>query len=150
MDMPAYLAYLTERLRSAGGHLAIEQVATLDPTTHGVPVIVNCTGIGAHALVPDPGVYPVRGHHVVTTNPGLTDFLEADTGDSTDLIAIYPHREHVILGGTTERAVWNRRAEPDTAERILARCIAVEPRLAEAEVLDHRIGLRPHSTPHPP
>ncbi|MGH3754639.1 MAG: hypothetical protein ACRDRP_18465 [Pseudonocardiaceae bacterium] len=38
-----------------------------------------------------------RGHQVIVTNPGLTDFIEVDTGDSADLIAIYPHPGHVVL-----------------------------------------------------
>jgi D-amino-acid oxidase len=143
VDMPIYLAYLTRRLHRAGGHLTIETVTTLDPGTHNVATIVNCTGAGARDLVPDPEVYPVRGHHVVTTNPGLTDFLEADTGDSSDFIAIYPHREHVLLGGTAEKDTWQRDHDPATARRILSRCCAIEKRLAEAEILGHRIGLRP-------
>lgn len=94
-------------------------------------------------LVPDPTVYPVRGYHVVTTNPGLTDFLEADTGDSPDLIAIYPHRSHVLVGGTAERDVWDRQPSHEVADQIVSRSVSVEPRLAAAVILGHRIGLRP-------
>jgi D-amino-acid oxidase len=35
------------------------------------------------------------------------------------------------------------RAGPDIATGILRRCVALEQRLAEAAVLEHRVGLRP-------
>ncbi len=50
----------------------------------------------------------------MATNPGITDFIEADTGDCPDLIAIYPHPGHVVLGGTAEPGKWDRDPEPHT------------------------------------
>ncbi|HEX9336442.1 MAG TPA: FAD-dependent oxidoreductase, partial [Pseudonocardiaceae bacterium] len=38
---------------------------------------------------------------------------------------------------------WNRAADPATAQAIIERCAAVEPRLADADVLAHLVGLRP-------
>ncbi|MGH3838506.1 MAG: FAD-dependent oxidoreductase [Pseudonocardiaceae bacterium] len=143
VDMPTYLTYLTHRLTAAGGRIQIEPVASLDDVAHSSPLIVNCAGLGAHALVPDNQVHPVRGHHVIVTNPGLTDFAEADTGDSHDLIAIYPHLGHVVLGGTAEPGKWDRDPDPATGQAILERCTRLEPRLADAQVIDHLIGLRP-------
>ncbi len=147
VDMRTYLAYLTDRLTAAGGAIQIKPVASLDDVAHNWPLIVNCAGLGAHALVPDHQVHPVRGHHVVVTNPGLTDFIEVDTGDSPDLIAIYPHPGHVVLGGTAEPNRWDRNPDPATGHAILQRCTRLEPRLADAQVIDHLVGLRP-TRPH--
>lgn len=147
VDMPTYLTYLSDRLIAAGAAIQIEPVASLDDVARNSPLIVNCTGLGARTLVPDDQVHPIRGHHVIVTNPGLTDFLEADTGDSPDLIAIYPHPGHVVLGGTVEPGRWDRDPDPATGRAILDRCIRLEPRLADAQVLDHLVGLRP-TRPH--
>lgn len=144
VDMPLHLDYLLTRLRAAGGTLTIRRLTSLgqasaDPRA----VIVNCSGIGARQLVPDVEVFPIRGYHVVATNPGLREFLEADTGDPVGLLAIYPHRDHVILGGTAEREVWDRERDDAIAAAIIERCARLEPRLAEASIIEHRVGLRP-------
>jgi D-amino-acid oxidase len=86
---------------------------------------------------------PIRGYHVVVTNPGLTEFVEADTDDPVYLLAIYPHRDHVVLGGTAEPDVWSREPDDAIAAAIVGRCANLEPRLAEVEIIEHRIGLRP-------
>lgn len=143
LDMPIYLAYLTHRLTAAGGAIQIEPVASLDDVTPSSSLIVNCTGLGARTLVPDNQIHPVRGHHVVVTNPGLTDFIEADTGDSTDLIAIYPHPGRVVLGGTAEPGKWDRDPDAATGQAIFERCTRLEPRLAEAKIINQLVGLRP-------
>ncbi|HZX08045.1 FAD-dependent oxidoreductase [Kribbella sp.] len=144
VDMPVHLDYLLARLQAAGGTLTIRQLTSLDQAgADSHTAIVNCSGIGARQLVPDMDLLPVRGYHVVAENPGLTEFVEADTGDSSDLLAIYPHGDHVILGGTAEPEVWNRDPDAAIAAAIIDRCITLEPRLARATILEHRIGLRP-------
>jgi D-amino-acid oxidase len=99
--------------------------------------------VGARTLVPDPSVTPVRGQVVVVSNPGLTEFFVGNGVDADDLTYLFPHRDIVVLGGTQEHGNWSRVPDPVTAERILAACTAVEPRLADATVLVHRVGLRP-------
>jgi len=141
VDMPAYLAYLERRFRAAGGEIEVAPVESFADAAADAPVVVNCAGMAARQLVPDPELVPVRGQVVVVANPGITEFF-ADT-DAADLIYILPHPDRVILGGVAERGVWSLEPDPDTARRILARCTAVEPRLAGAEVLAHRVGLRP-------
>jgi D-amino-acid oxidase len=143
VDMPVHLAYLTERLRLAGAAIEISAVHKLDEAMTLAPVVVNCTGLGARSLVGDQDLYPVRGQHVVVTNPGVCEFLEVDTGDSADLIAIYPHADHLILGGTAELGSSNREPDLAIADAILQRCAAIEPLLQHAELLGHRAGLRP-------
>lgn len=143
IDMPIYLEYLAQRLRLAGGTLALNTISRIADVVDEAPIIVCCAGIGARTLASDNSLYPVRGQHLVVTNPGLTEFLEADTGNSSEIVAIYPHQKHAILAGTAEPNVWSRQPNPATAARILQRCSAIEPRLVDAKILGHRIGLRP-------
>jgi D-amino-acid oxidase len=144
--MPAYLRYLLERLRGAGGQLLGERsFATLAEAAQSstAPVTVNCPGAGAHALVPDPSVIPVRGQVVVTENPGLSEFFVGQGAEPGDITYLFPHGDTVVVGGTEEHGNWSRVPDPATAERILAAATAAAPRLAGAAVLGHRVGLRP-------
>lgn len=143
VDMPRHLDYLVERLSAAGGAIQTSRVDSLDEAAELAPIVVNCAGVGARVLAADRRLYPIRGQHVLVSNPGLADFLEVDTGDSSDLTAIYPHENHVILGGTAEPHIWNREPDQATTQRIVDRCTSVEPRLRNAQLLDVRVGLRP-------
>ena len=144
--MPVHLDYLLDMLLRQGGQLHLGQplrslADALDRSA--APVIVNCAGLGARELVPDPALNPVRGQIVVAANPGLTEFFVGEGAGPDEVSYIFPHDATVVLGGTHEPGAASLRPDPDAAERILARCAAVEPRLAGAPVLAHRVGLRP-------
>jgi len=49
----------------------------------------------------------------------------------------------VVLGGTEQPDDWNLDPDPAVTRRILADCTAVDPRLAGAEIVAQRVGLRP-------
>jgi D-amino-acid oxidase len=138
VDMPCHLAYLEARFRDAGGRL--EQATVHD--AGAAPVVVNCTGLGARELVPDPAVVPIRGQHVVVTNPGLTEFFVEET-DAASWVSFFPHGDRVVLGGVAVRDSWDLAPDPRTAAAIVARCAEVEPRLGDAEITAHLVGLRP-------
>jgi D-amino-acid oxidase len=145
--MPGYLAYLGERYDRAGGSTPFPaNIRTLGEASVLAPsarVIVNCTGCGARDLVPDPEVTPVRGQVVVVSNPGISDFFVGTAADPSDLTYLFPHGDIVVLGGTEQPGNWSREPDPLTAERIVAACTVVRPELADATVLEHRVGLRP-------
>ncbi len=143
VEMPVYLGYLLGRFTAAGGTIEAGVVGSLADAARAAPAVVNCTGVGARDLVPDPQVTPVRGQIVVVPNPGLAEFFVDDGGPPPDLLYFFPHRTVVVLGGTSERGSADLRPDPRTAARILDRCGAVEPRLRGAEVIAHRVGVRP-------
>jgi D-amino-acid oxidase len=145
--MPGYLDYLAERYGRAGGTTPfpakIDSLGDARVLAPSARVIVNCTGCGARDLVPDRDVTPVRGQVVVTSNPGLTEFFVGTGADPGDLTYLFPHGDEIVLGGTEEPGNWSREPDPATAERIIAACVAVQPELGDATVLEHRVGLRP-------
>jgi D-amino-acid oxidase len=145
ISMPVYLDYLLGRFRQAGGELRIGAVASLAEAAASTAarVIVNCTGTGAHDLVPDPAVTPYRGQVVVAENPGLTEFFIGQPDGEHDLVYVFPHADRVVLGGTEVAGDWSAEPDPGTATRILRDCAAVDPRLATARVSEHRVGFRP-------
>lgn len=141
ITMPRYMDYLLARYSAAGGVVTAGTVASL--ASLDAPVVVNCTGTGARSLVPDPLVVPVRGQVVVVRNPGIDEFYIDHTLHGTHYTYLFPHGDVVLLGGTAEEGAWDLAARPDVAERILGDCSALYPRLRGAEIVAHRVGLRP-------
>jgi D-amino-acid oxidase len=140
IDMPVHLAWLRERFARAGG--TVEQRHVTDLAEVPAPVVVNCTGLGARELVPDPGMWPVRGQLVVVENPGVTTWLTS--GESGNKATYYfPQPGGLILGGTTVDGDWSLTPDPAVAQAIVRRCAALRPEIAGARIIDHRVGLRP-------
>ncbi|MFI5684136.1 FAD-dependent oxidoreductase [Streptomyces sp. NPDC051636] len=141
IDMSTHLPWLRERLLKAGG--TVEKRVVTDLAAVPAPVVVNCTGIGARWLVPDPAVRPVRGQLVVVENPGITTWLTSVDHSSGVSTYFFPQPGGLVLGGTAEEDAWSPVPDPAVAEAIVARCAAVRPEIAGARVLAHRVGLRP-------
>lgn len=146
IDMPVYLRWLQERLIAAGGTVEERVVRDLGEAAAEAPVVVNCTGLGARDLVPDPAVRPVRGQLVVVENPGIETWLTSVDHTSAKSTYFFPQPGGLILGGTADEDDWSLIPDPGVAEEIVKRCAAVRPEIAGARVLDHRVGLRPART----
>lgn len=142
VEMPRYLGYLTDRYRASGGELTVHRLRSLTEAAEQARTVVNCAGAGARDLVSDNSVRPGWGQHVVVENPGVTEFFFEHTM-AAEWASFMPHGEHVVLGGVAVPDQWDRATDPDVATGILRRCAAVEPLLAGARVLEHRVGLRP-------
>lgn len=142
VEMPVYLAHLLERLLSAGGQVEQRTLTALDEAATGASAIVNCTGLGARELVGDSSLMPVRGQVVRVEHPGFEHIL-LDEADPAGVTYVVPRSRDCILGGTAEVGVTDLTPDPATARDIVRRCVALEPRLAGARVLEHRVGLRP-------
>jgi D-amino-acid oxidase len=141
VEMPVYLDYLLRRFVESGGHVERRAISSLEEAGDG-RVVVNCAGLGARELVGDASMEPIRGQIVRVRNPGLSRFV-LDDENPEGITYIIPRSQDCILGGTAEEGEWNTEADPEIAEGILRRCAALEPRLRGAEVLEHKVGLRP-------
>jgi D-amino-acid oxidase len=139
--MPVYLDYLHQRFRQAGGTVELSPVTSL--TGSGASIVVNCTGIAARDLVPDPQVYPVRGQVVIARNPGIEEFLISRDEPEPRTVYWFPHGDTILIGGTVEEGEEDLTPDPEISERIVADASAIEPRLRGAAVLGYRVGLRP-------
>lgn len=140
-DMPTYLAHLADRAARLGVDVEQRHVADLADLAEPGRVVVNAAGSGAGVLAGDPTVTGVRGVHVVLADAGIEEF-------SMEVVAtprwtnVFPHPGRVVVGGA---ALPPDDETPDAqvAEEILARAIAVEPRLADVRVLGREVGWRP-------
>ena len=141
VEMPVYLGYLLDRFTGSGGTVERRNLGSLEEVEDS-RAIVDCAGLGARKLVNDRATRPIRGQVVRVRNPGLERFL-LDDDNPEGVTYIVPRSEDCILGGTAEEDEWDTTPDPEVARGILKRCAALEPRLAEAEVLEHKVGLRP-------
>jgi D-amino-acid oxidase len=141
--MPVYLGYLSARFAQAGGQIEVSSVASLAELDGTAPVIVNCTGVGARDLVPDPQVVPVRGQVVIAANPGIEEFLIDHDPEPPWITYMFPHGGQILLGGTNDEGNWDQGVKKDVAERIVAACAEIDPRLRGVQILGHRVGFRP-------
>lgn len=144
VDMPSYLAYLEQRLIRAGGSITLRRVDSFAEVAADARAIVNCAGLGARELVPDPAVVPVRGQLVVVDNPGrVVDWFFQDNPEGDEMTYFLPHGDRVVLGGITKEGIEHTIPDLEVAAAIVERCAAIEPLLRDAKILEHRVGLRP-------
>jgi D-amino-acid oxidase len=141
IEMPVYLGYLLDRFLGSGGRVEHRAVSSLEEAGEG-GVVVNCAGLGPRELVGDPSMEPIRGQIVRVRNPGLERFV-LDEDNPEGVTYVIPRSRDCILGGTAEEGEWDTEPVPETAAAILRRCAELEPRLAGAKVLEHKVGLRP-------
>jgi D-amino-acid oxidase len=143
IDPPLYLRWMIERFEASGGTITLGKLGPLDD---GTPLpgdaVVNCAGLGARELVRDRSMFPIRGQTVAVTKSGPFDGT-ADESDPTRISYVYPRRTQLVLGGTRDTNDDNPEPDPTIATRILADAVVLEPGLAAASVIEHRVGFRP-------
>lgn len=139
IDTPRYIEWLRQRFEEAGGEIQHQRVASLDDLDG---LIMNCAGVGANQIASDPTVYPIRGQVIRIANPGL-EFATLDDENPAGLTYILPRFDDCILGGSSDAGDWNLESDAELTRAILRRCSEVEPRIAGAQILDVRVGLRP-------
>ena len=143
VEMPVYLDWLAGQVLAAGGSITRLNRHGLPRTGDGGPqAVVNCAGMGAKFLAGDPTVHPVQGQVVLVEQVGLERWWldGASAGGPTYVV---PRSRDVVVGGTDVEGEWSRTPSPEVASAILRRALRLVPELAGAEVLGHKVGLRP-------
>jgi D-amino-acid oxidase len=138
--MSAFLPWLLGRCAALG--VDVERRVVTDLGGIGGDVVVHATGLAARTLLDDAELTPVRGQVVVVADPGL-DAVWLDQTDPSRPVYVVPRGSDCVIGGTAEVGEEATEPDPATAAAILRRAAVLEPRLAGARILDHRVGLRP-------
>ncbi len=138
-DTTRYLPYLTKRFLEASGEIKGEvrfEDLTDVPAEYGL--VVNCSGVGAGTIVPDPEVEPHRGQVVLVA--GIPQ-AHAAVCDDPPLMYAIPRAGDCVFGGSNDLSD-DRNPDPATTTRIVAECsraLEIEP----PAILRERVGLRP-------
>ena len=139
IETTKYLPYLKSRATNAGGSIAeAVRFNDLSELESSVDLIVNCTGIGARELAPDPELEPHRGQVAIVEK---LDLSYAVVCDDPPLMYAIPRSGDCVFGGTND--VSDDR-QPDSAQTAL---IIMEcERVLESSktiLVGERVGLRP-------
>ena len=139
LDTTRYLDYLAARFGAADGEIESGvRFARLEKVACDWELLVNCTGVGARTLVPDPAVEPHRGQVVIV--PRIAEPYAVVCDDPPLMYAI-PRENDCVFGGTNEQSSV-READPAQTAQIVAECsrvLEIEP----PPILGARVGLRP-------
>jgi D-amino-acid oxidase len=134
-----FLPWLAARLRAT-----VERRVVTDLAAEPGVVVVNCTGLGARALVHDPEVVPLLGQ-ILVASCGATDRATTitDDRDPDRLFYVIPRRGELVLGGCSLPSQPGVTPPPDPAisQRIVAHARALGIPIGDVRV--ERVGLRP-------
>lgn len=103
IETPVYLEAVLHDFIAVGGHLEVRSF--VDPAElEGLreSVIVNCSGMGKKDLFGDEELTPIKGQLTVLLPQPEVDYITL-AGN----LYMFPRRDGVLLGGTTERGDWN-------------------------------------------
>lgn len=117
VETPRFMAQLMNEVLRGGSAIRLRRFETLaDLSALPERTIVNCTGIGAKALVGDEELIPVRGQLAVLAPQHEVKYAFAGTAGY-----MFPRNDGILLGGTFERGEWDATPQPAAIARILAR-----------------------------
>lgn len=138
-DTTIYLDYLAARFIRAGGEIQVGvHLEHLEGVSRDCSLLINCTGVGARTLLPDPEVEPHRGQVVLVPKVAPS---HAVVCDDPPLMYSIPRAHDCVFGGTNDVSA-DRNPDPATTVALVAECSRVL-QIGPPEVLGERVGLRP-------
>jgi D-amino-acid oxidase len=139
IETSKYLDYLQTRLTKAGGSVTADvRFKDLAEIDNAFNLIVNCSGIGARDLVPDPAMEPHRGQVAIVRK---LDLPYAVVCDDPPLMYAIPRAQDCVLGGTNEVSD-NRAPDSSATANIIEECRRVLG-FPAPDLIAERVGLRP-------
>lgn len=110
-----HLDALMRDIREAGGQIVQRGFANLDEVAAlPQPIIFNCTGVGAGALMGDINVFPIRGQLVVLRPQPRVNYNMDGFG-----AYIFSRPDGLLLGGTFQANDWRLEPDPQNTQSIL-------------------------------
>lgn len=114
VETPRFLQTLFQRLKDKGAAIVSRTLeGPCDLMALDEPAVVNCLGLGAGLIAPDPGMMPIRGQLVLLDPAPRPFFMDHSLG------YIISRRDVLILGGTFEEGVADPNFEAATCRDIL-------------------------------
>lgn len=137
-----YLPWIERTFKEKGGKIVDRKIDGFSSLAE-YDLVFNCTGMGAKYLCNDYDLVPIRGQVIKVRAPWLKHAFYGDY----DTYIIPGFNGIATLGGTRQYDSYNLNVCKHDAAAILERCIDLVPGLKDAEIVGHRVGLRPHRIP---
>jgi D-amino-acid oxidase len=116
IETSIYLAAMLREFFIAGGRVVVRDFASIgDLMTVDEPVVFNCTGLGAKALLGDEELIPLKGQLTILLPQPEVDYITLPGKG----LYMFPRSDGILLGGTQERGVWTLEPDREAEERIL-------------------------------
>lgn len=145
IDTRVYLEYLMREFTARNGQIFQYTVTHLAEAFAHAPIVVNCSGLGARALVGDTDLRPAKGQVVRIKLNGFQQVIVDETSER-GLTYIVPRLHDIVLGGTYEEDNEQTDIDPAVTQSILQRCARLAPAfqaIAPEDILSVTCGFRP-------
>lgn len=140
IDTRIYMPYLLDKFKQLGGIVKKKPINHLNELGD-YSYVINCSGIGARQLVRDKHIFPIKGQVIRLSKPKGLDYGIVEYED--EMTYIYPRHNDCIVGSTAEENQWELSYDKSAADDLLKRAIKLCPAIKSADILEHKVGLRP-------
>ncbi len=142
IDVSVYMPHLLAAVVKGGAAIERRELHDLNETIAFADIVINCTGLGSLDLVADDDLHAVRGQTVRVSGPAPAQALIDDDAHNA-LAYVFPRRNDILVGGTSQHGDVRLEPDPDETAAILQRAAELYPAVASATVLGASVGLRP-------
>jgi glycine/D-amino acid oxidase-like deaminating enzyme len=116
VETSIYMRALLQEFMIAGGRLVVRELA--DRAALGAldePIVFNCAGLGARALIGDEELVPAKGQLTFLLPQPEIDYITLPGNG----LYMFPREDGILLGGTFERGNWTLDPDLEAEKRIL-------------------------------
>ncbi|XP_034828751.1 D-aspartate oxidase [Maniola hyperantus] len=138
-----YLPWVEKSFIEKGGKIDVKKIDSFASLLSKFDLVFNCTGLGAKMLCGDHDLVALRGQVIKVKAPWLKMAFYGDY----DTYMIPGLDGVATLGGVRQYDSYNKDVCKYDSAAIMERCCQLLPALKQAEVVAHRVGLRPHRVP---
>jgi len=128
IDPPAYLHWLRNQVRAAGGSFFQREVKRLEDCPAEYSVIVNCTALGSRSLIGDKQLGYKRVQVVKVKSNGFDKVVIDDDGPNKRAYVV-PHADYIKLGAVFDAQSESLEVDDKLTMDILERCARMVPEL---------------------
>ncbi len=118
IETQTYLPRVLGDVIDRGGTVTVRAFRTPDDLAAlPEPLIVNCTGLGAHAIFGDAALVPLKGQYTKIVPQPEVDYVYLDV--DADLY-MFPRSDGSVLGGSHALGDWSLEPDPQRRAEIMA------------------------------